>query len=111
MISPCIGICSIRGGICRGCGRTPEEIQGWLGMTDDERNEAMRRLKMRRDIEPCIEDQLCARIDELSAEKEALADQLDEREREVARLSSDNRAAVQRIRDMERKMAQIKEGV
>ncbi len=49
---------------------------------------------MRHDINPNIEDQLCARIDELSAEKETLAEQLDGYEAENARI----RDAVRRAR-------------
>jgi predicted Fe-S protein YdhL (DUF1289 family) len=34
--SPCIAICSTSQGdaICRGCGRTFEEVTDWLSMTD-----------------------------------------------------------------------------
>jgi predicted Fe-S protein YdhL (DUF1289 family) len=38
-ISPCIGVCVIdaASGWCRGCGRTIEEIAGWLDFTAAER--------------------------------------------------------------------------
>ncbi len=49
---------------------------------------------MRRDVETTIECQLCARIDDLEREKEALAEQLDKAEGESARM----RDAVRRAR-------------
>ncbi|QDY99748.1 DUF1289 domain-containing protein [Nitratireductor mangrovi] len=41
--SPCILVCSIdmKTGYCFGCGRTRDEIAGWIGMTPDERREIM----------------------------------------------------------------------
>lgn len=41
--SPCIGVCSITLGddICRGCGRTLEQIRDWGAYTNDQRREIM----------------------------------------------------------------------
>lgn len=40
--SPCIGICSLDGGRCRGCLRTGEEIAGWVRMSEPQRQHLMR---------------------------------------------------------------------
>lgn len=49
MESPCILVCSIddKTGYCFGCGRTREEIAGWIGMTSLERREIMANLPAR----------------------------------------------------------------
>ena len=41
--SPCILVCSIdmKTGYCFGCGRTRDEISGWIGMTSEARQEIM----------------------------------------------------------------------
>ena len=41
--SPCVLICSIdmKTGYCFGCGRTRDEISGWMTYTHDERKEIM----------------------------------------------------------------------
>jgi len=46
MITPCISICQIEKEtrICKGCGRSIEEIQQWSRYTDDERMVVMKRL-------------------------------------------------------------------
>jgi uncharacterized protein len=38
--TPCIAICSTAQGddICKGCGRTFEEVTNWVIMTDEEKN-------------------------------------------------------------------------
>lgn len=43
MESPCILVCSIddKTGYCFGCGRTRDEIAGWIEMTDGERRALM----------------------------------------------------------------------
>ncbi|MDI7864895.1 DUF1289 domain-containing protein [Rhizobiaceae bacterium n13] len=43
MESPCILVCSIdmKTGYCFGCGRTRDEIGGWMTYTDAERREIM----------------------------------------------------------------------
>ncbi|WP_157015482.1 DUF1289 domain-containing protein [Mesorhizobium xinjiangense] len=47
--SPCILVCSIdeKTGYCFGCGRTREEIAGWIDMSADERRDIMVELRMR----------------------------------------------------------------
>jgi predicted Fe-S protein YdhL (DUF1289 family) len=47
--SPCILVCSIdlKTGYCYGCGRTRDEIAGWLAMSDERRREVMAELPAR----------------------------------------------------------------
>lgn len=47
--SPCILICSMdmKTGFCFGCGRTRDEIAGWMGYSDKERREIMDTLDQR----------------------------------------------------------------
>ena len=47
--SPCILVCSIdmKTGFCFGCGRTRDEIAGWLTMSDGERRAVMETLAAR----------------------------------------------------------------
>lgn len=49
MISPCILICSIdlKTGYCFGCGRTRDEIAGWIDYSDAERQSIMDTLATR----------------------------------------------------------------
>lgn len=49
MISPCILICSIdmKTGYCFGCGRTRDEIAGWIDYSDAERQSIMDTLSTR----------------------------------------------------------------
>jgi predicted Fe-S protein YdhL (DUF1289 family) len=49
MISPCILVCSIdlKTGYCFGCGRTRDEIAGWLDYSDEERQSVMQELPAR----------------------------------------------------------------
>ena len=49
MESPCIKICTYdpESGLCRGCGRTLEEIGAWFSMTDQERGGVMKELPER----------------------------------------------------------------
>ena len=49
MESPCILVCSIdmKTGYCFGCGRTRDEIAGWIDMTDDGRRAIMAQLPAR----------------------------------------------------------------
>ncbi|PWG61250.1 DUF1289 domain-containing protein [Sediminicurvatus halobius] len=42
--SPCIGVCRVDNGRCRGCGRTLSEIAQWTRYSDAERAAIMRRL-------------------------------------------------------------------
>jgi predicted Fe-S protein YdhL (DUF1289 family) len=45
MPSPCIGVCRLSQGVCEGCGRTKEEIMRWTRMSDEQREEIMKRLE------------------------------------------------------------------
>ncbi len=47
--SPCILVCSIdmKTGLCFGCGRTRDEISGWMNYTDAERTTIMDSLAAR----------------------------------------------------------------
>jgi uncharacterized protein len=49
MESPCVKICTYdpASGLCRGCGRTLEEIGAWYSMTDSERRAVMEELPER----------------------------------------------------------------
>ena len=49
MESPCIKICTYdpEKGLCRGCGRTLEEIGDWYCMSDEERRAVMEKLPER----------------------------------------------------------------
>lgn len=49
MESPCILVCSIDDttGFCFGCGRTREEIGGWIGYSADQRRTVMAELPAR----------------------------------------------------------------
>ena len=44
--SPCIGHCSTSLGdaICRGCGRTAAEVDGWLALDEEQRRAIWRRV-------------------------------------------------------------------
>jgi predicted Fe-S protein YdhL (DUF1289 family) len=43
MQTPCIDVCSIdsASGLCAGCGRTIEEISGWMSFSDEKRQHLM----------------------------------------------------------------------
>ena len=45
--SPCIAICSTAQGddLCRGCGRTFEEVSNWVFMDQDQKDEVWRRIE------------------------------------------------------------------
>jgi predicted Fe-S protein YdhL (DUF1289 family) len=47
--TPCIRVCSLDadGGLCAGCGRTAEEIAGWLRLSEAERLRIMAELEDR----------------------------------------------------------------
>lgn len=47
--SPCILVCSmdLKTGFCFGCGRTRDEIAGWMGYTPEIRREVMAELPSR----------------------------------------------------------------
>lgn len=44
--TPCVGICStLYDAVCKGCGRTQEEVQQWIFFTDEEKNQVWDRLE------------------------------------------------------------------
>jgi hypothetical protein len=45
MITPCIQVCTLIDGYCKGCGRSKEQIIKWRSYTDEERKEIMENLK------------------------------------------------------------------
>jgi predicted Fe-S protein YdhL (DUF1289 family) len=47
--TPCLGRCTTPLGddICRGCGRTFDEVTRWVGMTEDEKRQVWQRLLAR----------------------------------------------------------------
>jgi uncharacterized protein len=47
--SPCVQICTLdaHSGICLGCGRTVDEIAGWISMSGAERSRVMKELPAR----------------------------------------------------------------
>ncbi len=47
--TPCIKICTLdpKSGLCRGCGRTVDEIAGWMRLSNDERTKIMSVLPQR----------------------------------------------------------------
>ncbi|WP_064691891.1 MULTISPECIES: DUF1289 domain-containing protein [Rhizobium] len=49
MQTPCIHVCSLVSatGICAGCGRTLQEIGGWMNYTDTEQRRIMAQLPAR----------------------------------------------------------------
>ncbi|MGE3066538.1 MAG: DUF1289 domain-containing protein [Hyphomicrobiaceae bacterium] len=49
MESPCINICTLdaKSGLCVGCGRSMDEIAGWLTLTPQDRQRIMRELPLR----------------------------------------------------------------
>lgn len=43
--SPCIGVCTtLYDDVCRGCGRTAEEVSTWVTLTDEQKAEVWARL-------------------------------------------------------------------
>lgn len=49
VLTPCIKVCVVdaASGLCSGCGRTLNEIGGWLGFSDDQRRAIMAALPAR----------------------------------------------------------------
>mgnify|MGYP000048850288 CR=1 FL=1 len=43
--TPCVKICTLKNGVCIGCGRTQDEIREWVILTDEERSIISRRLQ------------------------------------------------------------------
>jgi uncharacterized protein len=53
--SPCIDVCDVdsTGQYCIGCGRSMDEIAGWLSVSDDERRATIEKLPERlRQLKP-----------------------------------------------------------
>jgi len=50
IVSPCTKVCTIdpRSGLCRGCGRTLDEIGRWMSLSAGERDRIMSELPQRR---------------------------------------------------------------
>jgi predicted Fe-S protein YdhL (DUF1289 family) len=51
-LTPCIGRCShnVGGDICRGCGRSVEQVRDWNTYTEEQKLAIMRRLE---ELNPC----------------------------------------------------------
>ena len=47
LASPCVNVCTVKDGVCKGCGRTLEEIAHWTAMTNEERKSINARLSDR----------------------------------------------------------------
>tara|TARA_B100001057_G_C22165490_1_gene687326 strand:+ start:166 stop:336 length:171 start_codon:yes stop_codon:yes gene_type:complete len=45
--SPCIKVCTLKDGVCIGCGRTQDEIRDWTIMTNEERRIITRRVTIK----------------------------------------------------------------
>ncbi|WP_175036725.1 DUF1289 domain-containing protein [Burkholderia contaminans] len=44
--SPCVGVCStLFDDVCKGCGRTADEVSHWVFMNDDEKHAIWERLR------------------------------------------------------------------
>ncbi len=45
--SPCVAICStLFDDVCRGCGRTAQEVSNWVFMTEEEKRNVWIRIRM-----------------------------------------------------------------
>ena len=44
--NPCIGFCSTSLGdtVCKGCGRTAEEVDGWLSLSEEQQRQIWQRV-------------------------------------------------------------------
>jgi|688.fasta_scaffold2399503_2 predicted Fe-S protein YdhL (DUF1289 family) len=43
--SPCISVCRYDNEVCRGCGRTVDEVVEWYNMTDKQKQAVLNRLE------------------------------------------------------------------
>ena len=50
--SPCISVCRYENEVCRGCGRTVEEVVGWWDMSNDEKQAVLNRIE--KEFEACF---------------------------------------------------------
>jgi len=46
--SPCVNVCRLADGLCKGCFRTRDEIVGWRAANDDERRAIVERAEARK---------------------------------------------------------------
>jgi hypothetical protein len=55
-LTPCVGRCShcVGDEICRGCGRSVEEVRDWNTYTDDQKRSIMERLARRYEGRPVL---------------------------------------------------------
>ena len=42
--SPCIGVCHLDNDVCRGCGRTTEEVVEWYNYTNEQKQAVLDRI-------------------------------------------------------------------
>ena len=42
--SPCIGVCSLKDGVCQGCYRYAKEVENWDNFTNEEKQEIINRI-------------------------------------------------------------------
>lgn len=42
--SPCVGACGLFDGVCRGCGRTTEEVVEWYNLTNEQKQAVLDRI-------------------------------------------------------------------
>lgn len=42
--SPCIGVCSLRNGVCLGCQRTEQQIKSWMDYSDEEKLQVLEQI-------------------------------------------------------------------
>jgi len=50
--SPCIKVCTLEGSICIGCYRTQDEIREWMIFSDEQKNETLEKIKLRKQQNP-----------------------------------------------------------
>jgi predicted Fe-S protein YdhL (DUF1289 family) len=43
--SPCIGVCTLIEGICKGCKRTTEEVTEWYNYSNKQKQQVLDRIK------------------------------------------------------------------
>ena len=43
--TPCINVCVLEYGVCKGCNRTSKQIKNWLKYTEEQRQQIMKGLK------------------------------------------------------------------
>ena len=43
--SPCIQVCQLQDGVCKGCHRTSDEIENWILLTEAQKEEIVSRVQ------------------------------------------------------------------